>query len=360
MATVSLCMIVKNEESVLGRCLDCIQDAVDEIIIVDTGSTDKTKSIAEKYTKNIFDFVWTDDFSAARNEAFSKATKDYIMWLDADDIITAENKTRLIELKDNLNGTDAVMLKYNTAFDEDGEPTFSYYRERLIRRASFISWRGAVHETIEYNGTAIYSTIAIHHKSIKTAYSTRNLDIYEKQLAKGLKLNPRDTFYYGRELYYHKRYRRAIEILSGFLLDDNGWFENKIEACKILSFCFLETADDNKAIDALTKSFSYDIPRAEICCLIGNIFMSKQQYSNAVFWFELALTIPKNERPGAFTDINYYGYIPCLQLCVCYDKLNDYKKAEDYNLKAGACRPHSSAYLQNLNYFQSLHTRGLL
>ena len=67
MATVSLCMIVKNEEKVLGRCLDSAKEIADEIIIVDTGSTDRTKEIAAEYTEKIYDFKWNDDFSAARN-----------------------------------------------------------------------------------------------------------------------------------------------------------------------------------------------------------------------------------------------------------------------------------------------------
>ena len=88
MATLSLCMIVKNEEAVLSRCLESIKDAVDEIIIVDTGSSDATKEIAKKYTDLVYDFKWINNFSAARNFSFSKASKDYIIWLDADDVIT--------------------------------------------------------------------------------------------------------------------------------------------------------------------------------------------------------------------------------------------------------------------------------
>ena len=78
MITVSLCMIVKNEEKVLERCLDTIADLVEEIIIVDTGSTDATKKLARRYTEKVYDFQWVDDFSAARNFAFSKAQMEYI------------------------------------------------------------------------------------------------------------------------------------------------------------------------------------------------------------------------------------------------------------------------------------------
>ena len=92
MIEISLCMIVKNEEKVLARCLDSIADLMEEIIIVDTGSTDDTKKIAAKYTEHIYDFEWIDDFSAARNFSFSKATKDYIYVADADEVLDEENR----------------------------------------------------------------------------------------------------------------------------------------------------------------------------------------------------------------------------------------------------------------------------
>ncbi len=97
--TISLCMIVKNEERVLARCLDSVADLMDEIIVVDTGSTDRTKEIASRYTDLIYDFVWTDDFSAARNFAFSKAHMDYIYSADADEVLGEENRERYLLLK---------------------------------------------------------------------------------------------------------------------------------------------------------------------------------------------------------------------------------------------------------------------
>ena len=87
MVSVSLCMIVKNEEDVLERCLESAAGLADEIIIVDTGSTDRTKEIAAHFTPRIIDFLWRDDFAAARNESFAHASMDYCLWLDADDVL---------------------------------------------------------------------------------------------------------------------------------------------------------------------------------------------------------------------------------------------------------------------------------
>ena len=103
MASISLCMIVKNEEEVLGRCLDSVSDLVDEIIIVDTGSVDETKRIASVYTDKVETFPWIDDFAAARNFAFQKGTGDYLFWLDADDVITEEEQKKLMKLKMRLD-----------------------------------------------------------------------------------------------------------------------------------------------------------------------------------------------------------------------------------------------------------------
>ena len=102
MATISLCMIVKNEEAVLARCLDSVADLMDEIIIVDTGSTDRTKEIAANYTSMVYDFPWQDDFSAARNFSFSKATMDYIYAPDADELLDEENHKRFSYFKHSL------------------------------------------------------------------------------------------------------------------------------------------------------------------------------------------------------------------------------------------------------------------
>ena len=126
MVSVSLCMIVKNEEDVLERCLKSAAELVDEIIIVDTGSTDRTKEIAARFTGKIFDFPWRDDFAAARNESFSHASMDYCMWLDADDVLLEEDQRAFSALKETLDpAVSVVMAPYHTGFDESGRVTFS-------------------------------------------------------------------------------------------------------------------------------------------------------------------------------------------------------------------------------------------
>ena len=112
MVTLSLCMIVRDEEAVLARCLQSVRAAVDEMILVDTGSLDGTREIAGGFTEKIYDFTWIDDFSAARNYAVSKASGDYWMWLDADDVIPPDQLEALKKLKKNDPDADIKLRDY--------------------------------------------------------------------------------------------------------------------------------------------------------------------------------------------------------------------------------------------------------
>lgn len=355
MITISLCMIVKNEEDVLERALLSIKDVIDEIIIVDTGSTDKTKEIASQYTHLVYDFEWCDDFSKARNYSFSKATKDYCMWMDADDVLLEKDQKELLKLKETLSlQTSVVMMRYNTAFDQDGNPTFTYYRERLLRRKDQFIWEGFVHEVISPKGELIYSEIAMTHQKIRTTDSCRNLKIFKKKLQEGILFSPREMFYYARELYYHEFYDEAISEFKRFLNTGQGWRENNISACQFLGYCYYNKHDMRQALISLFTSLYYDVPRAEICCDLGKYFYELKCFKQAIFWYAMALSCKRNDESGAFIIPECYNYIPYIQLCLCYDAIKDYQTAKFYNEMAGKCKPEDPAYLYNKHYFEKI------
>lgn len=352
MATVSLCMIVKNEEDVITRCLGSIADLVDEIILVDTGSSDRTKELAAQFTSNLYDFFWIDDFSAARNYAFEQATMEYCMWLDADDILLEADRQSFQTLKETLHGeVSVVMMKYNTGFDEQGNVTFSYYRERLIKNHAGMRWVGAVHEVVPAIGTVRYHSCAITHSKLHPSDPDRNLRIFERQIAQGNTLDPRQQFYYGRELYYHKRYAEALEVFASFLEQGGGWLENVIDACAHCAYCYYGLGQGEEALQALLRSFAYDLPRAELCCDIGKHFLDRTKYELAIYWYTRALECKREDDRGGFVVPDCYGYIPCIQLCVCYDAVGERKKAELYNELAAKHKPNSSAVAANRRYF---------
>ena len=130
MPTISLCMIVRDEAAVLERCLQSVAHLVDEIIIVDTGSVDETKTIAATFTPHLYEFPWQDDFSAARNFAFSKGTGDYLFWMDADDVLPPESQQRFLERKPYFQA-DMIVMPYYAALDAQNQPLFTFERERL-------------------------------------------------------------------------------------------------------------------------------------------------------------------------------------------------------------------------------------
>lgn len=182
----------------------------------------------------------------------------------------------------------------------------------------------------------------------------RNLRIYQKMLASGKTLDARQQYYYGRELYYHHQYQKALYVLKKFLALPEGWMENKIEACSVCADCYYKLGKKQSALLTLLHSFCFDQPRAEICCQIGKYFLENKQYHNAIYWYKTALNATKNEYSGGFILPDCYDYIPLLQLCVCYDKIGDRKRAKQYNARAGACKPYSKAYLYNKRYFEQL------
>ncbi len=354
MITISLCMIVKNEDDVIGRCLDCVKDIADEIIVVDTGSRDSTKEIVKTFTDKVYDFKWVDDFSAARNYSYSMAKMDYILWLDADDIILEEDKKNLIKLKESLSkNVDIVMMKYNVGFDQNGNITLSYFRERLSKRINNYKWIEPIHEYLQISGNIINSNICITHKKEHATIKGRNLSIYEKLISNGKELSIRGLNYYARELYYNGEYERAIEYFNKFLDTEKGWIEDNISACFNLSKCYRYKNDNKSMLKSLLRSFEYDTPRAEVCCEIGHYYFENKNYKKAIFWYKLVSELEEPKDSWGFISHDYWGYIPNIQLCVCYDRLGNRASAIEYNNKAAEYKSNDYSVNYNKKYFEN-------
>lgn len=185
--SLSLAMIVKNEENVLGNLLSEVENAVDEIVVVDTGSTDKTIEVAKKYGAIVHSFPWCDDFSAARNESIKYCTKDYIIWLDADDMISAQEISKLKSMiKERPNKAYFVTL-----VDRRPDKVYQSLQLRIFPNNKDLQFSGRVHEQISFcceSKGIQYETLPISVSHL--GYSTedtinyklkRNLDIaYEE------------------------------------------------------------------------------------------------------------------------------------------------------------------------------------
>ncbi|MBB4823307.1 glycosyltransferase involved in cell wall biosynthesis [Sporosarcina luteola] len=346
---LSLCMIVRDEEEVLERCLRSIHDLVDEIIIVDTGSTDRTKQIAKSFTDSIYDFEWMDDFAAARNYSFSQATKDYILWLDADDVLLDSDRKALRELKKQLDGTiDRVTMPYHLTTDQSGNVSYSLRRNRIVRRDAGFLWYGKVHEYLEVSGAGLDSHAAITHKSEKPP-SSRNLQIYLGMQAKQEPFTLRDTLYFANELMYNNRKEEAITQFEKFLSSEEGWLEDKITACLHIANCY-KGIDETKRLCYLFKTFQYDVPRAEACNELAQLFIEKDELEKAVFWLELVYSLDQPKTMGIVNQ-STRTWMPCIQLTYCYDRLGQFDKAYQQHLKAKKLVPTHPSVLFNDAYF---------
>ena len=352
---ISLCMIVRDEEDVLERCLESVRGLFDETVIVDTGSTDRTKSIAERFTDKVYDFKWEDDFSKARNFAFSKASGDYLCWLDADDVIEGDNYGLFGEIIDSLErlSPDMVMLPYNVAFSDDGRVLLSYERERIVRAGAGFWFEGEIHEAIVPRGKIIHGRAAVSHKKLKEGSGGRNIAIFEKIIENGRGLSPRMRYYYARELCAVGRRDEAIKQYRLCAEDSAAWSENRISAFYELSQCLSAAGRDEESEEALYRALSLGPPRADLCCELGRRALEKGRYDLARFWYELA---PRQFKTavGGFVHADYGGYVPYLQLCVIADRLGERELAEKYNDLAGKIYPRSAEVLHNREYFAGL------
>lgn len=220
--TISLCMIVKNEEKYLAQCLESVKAVVDEIVIVDTGSSDKTKEIAASFGAKVYDFEWNDDFSAARNFAKSKTTMNWILQLDADEYFEQNEAQKITNAVQN-SLSQALSIRIINLKTKDTTSS-THTNIRLFRNSSDISYEYCIHEQPYYKGKSIedfeHSDISIMHlgyiKEIVDEKDKRNRNL--RLLDKELKKRPHDKFIvlniaseylatgdYQRAIYYYQK-----------------------------------------------------------------------------------------------------------------------------------------------------------
>lgn len=215
-------MIVKNEESHLARCLDSVCKFVDEIIIVDTGSTDTTKEIAHRYTRQVFDFEWKQDFSSARNASIQHASGKWIMFLDADEYLDPLHSEDLLSFLGNLkihNPTGIILPVYNYVGDINSGKISESKAMRIFNNHQSIRFHRPIHEQLHCPIGSIQS-IDYHFPIYHTGYlqknieikgkSSRNMAIFEAMLQQG-DLSCYDWFTLGNEYTAQNKHREALE-----------------------------------------------------------------------------------------------------------------------------------------------------
>ena len=243
---ISAVLIVKNEEELLSRCLDSLK-GIGEIVITDTGSEDKTKEIARKYTDKIFDFPWIDSFCQARNFSNSKATGDWILTIDADEQLL----TPVSEIESLLSGGEVFNVRV-----VDGQGN-EHRAPRLFKRDENIFWRGDIHESLSKVGERDIPVVIQYGSSPAHAKDPdRNLRI----LRKSLRVNPRLTrerYYLAREYFYRKEWERAIEELDRYLRTAK-WRPEVNDAWLMRARCLSGLGRWEYAVDSAWQALKYN------------------------------------------------------------------------------------------------------
>lgn len=325
MPTISLCMIVKNEEAVLARCLDSIANLMDEIIIVDTGSTDRTKEIAARYTSKIYDYKWNNDFSAARNFSFSKAGMDYIYAADADEVLDEENHARFLRLKNMLlPEIELVQMKYITETQFDTVlNSKKEYRPKLFKRLRSFTWVDPIHETVRLEPVIFDSDVEILHKP-QSLHSKRDFSIFIKAFEHDGFFSPKIRTMYAKELLKTGDSRDFADAKPIFrnIFDGDASDDARKEASCILAHVY-RLEDNKNEFFKLTIKDMLTVPCSEICYELGTYFLAQKDYDEAVLWFYNAAY-----ETESILDIHTSGDLPLLGLTECYEMLLEQERAQ--------------------------------
>ncbi len=346
-------MVVGDRHEGLHQCLNSVKSLCDEIIIVDVGSSGKTKRTVQEFTNKIFDFKEINNLAAAKNLAFSHATMDYILWLDADEYLLEEDQLKFKELKKYLNTTiDAVSMICPMEFDEYGNPSLIYTSNRIVKRGNHVKWKGTFNEYLEVSGTIYRSDVTIRKSDNTTpSQNDQSLLIYEHRLMNGEIFSPTDLYYYANALKAHSRLRKAIMYYKEFLNTQKGWVEDQIQACINMAECYKELGEVIKEKESLVMSFIYDTPRPEVSCRLGDLQKEKGEYKKAIIWYCLALEKDLESTDG-IRKIDYSTWYPHLQLCFCYWQIGEKKKSVEHNNKAKVYKPNDSQVMYNDQFFK--------
>lgn len=341
---ISACIITKNEEKNIEKCITSLIPISEEIVVVDTGSVDNTVSICNKLGANVFHYNWNNDFSAAKNYALSKAVGDWIIFLDADeyiDEISVDKIKKLINTS-KLNEFNVVAFKMINLDKETNKIIDEVFKIRMFKNKE-ISYEGAIHEHLncrsgKFNILNLYKEITIYHtgysSSIAQAKAKRNLEI----MLNNLKNNDEDKKYYaymsncyfGLQDYNNTIKYAKLHMKSGITMPglESSVYKNLID-----SLYYIGESKENIEKEILNAIKKFPASPNFYCCY-ADFFLDNKQYSKALDNFLLALKYNEaydNVEINLVTGILNQIYMKVGQI---YELKNAYENAIEYYFKS--------------------------
>lgn len=337
--TIAMACIMKNEAHNIGPMLQSVKGCFDQIVIVDTGSTDGSVEFVEKINKLIESkdpnwlgypkiqlehFVWIEDFAKARDYSFSFCTTDYIFWQDLDDSLS--DAKAFIHWRDTvLHAGHYWVALYNYAFKENGQVECAFIRERVIKRNHGFSWEYPVHEgIIQKEGLPFWPqrvrTWCINHRRTdedRKQDHLRNIRILEKQDIE--KLHPRMWFYYGKELFENGIPEKAGKPLLDAIKSGRLDLHDSIIAIQYCAQSAFTAKAYPQAVDILMNGLRLWPSRAEYHCMLGDVYTSCGRLPDAILAYQTARLCQPNDGGGTVVVYGHaYEEYPIEQLARVY------------------------------------------
>lgn len=334
MTKISLAMIVKNEEKYLDRCLKSVEGIVNEIVIVDTGSTDRTIEIAKANGAKVFYYEWNNHFAEARNEAIKHTTSEWVLVLDADEYITKWDSKRIEKILSNKNQIGEILI-YSKYIIDDKEYISNSNLKRLFPKG--ITFEGRVHEQLDTNLPSIDTNIEVKHNGYyKTEKFERNIPL----LRESLKENPKDAYLYSQLAREFKASNRIMEARicaqKGYeLMNDNNEYSPVflVEYLQILNSSKMYT----EAIKIINREEKYMKDYAYFFYIAGIIYMdylstnpnaTLQDIQIIESYYKKALEIGENNK---YTSVVGAGsYLSAYNLGVYYELIGKQDLSKKY------------------------------
>lgn len=333
---VSVCMIAKNEEKYIQECLEHLKPYDMEIIVVDTGSTDRTKEIARKYTDKIYDFAWIHDFSAARNFCAKKATNDWILVIDCDEYIEKLDWNLLsAHMKKQPKSAGKIRIR-NIARRNNGEVTCVDEEITRFYHRGFYHFAYPVHENVvpikETTGkeTSISVPIeVIHHgynidAEAMKAKQERNLKLLYKALENTNTRNAYTYFQIGQSEQVLGNYNRAIESYHKCLEQKEDSNLQYMNTCVVqLATAYAQIDEPQKAVEIM-EAYRGKWKNARFVYAYALSLLGVEEFLKALMQFVVVSTLPDRESLG--DDLGY-----CYQCIIkLYTMFGEKQMASDF------------------------------
>lgn len=360
---LSICIIAKNEEQNIARCLESLQGLEAEVVVVDTGSTDKTREIARRYTANVYDFVWCDDFAAAKNFAISKASYSYVMVLDSDEYVMSFDVNTVLDMLKQYPKAVLRIKRRNIFSRNEQQQENEEWINRVFSKELF-RYEGRIHEQVTSLDGSPYQMYQVPIVIGHTGYdlpeekrrekAERNVVLLEQELERLLKMHgassvaedielqaasgikdvaaeqiPYILYQLGKSYYMAKEYERACEYFAmGLSYDLEPKLEYVIDMVETYGYALVNSGNAGQALffENIYDEFGNS---ADFQFLMGLIYMNNARFMDAITEFKKATEQESSRTVGVNAWLANYN------IGVIYECMGQVEQAKEYYEKCG-------------------------